>query len=84
MRDEQSRGKRRRDRFTLAPRASQPTACSVHLLDVTLESVRIQGLEELEAAKQFRGHRHDSAPVVELAAILGRLLAKAGYDKGFE
>jgi hypothetical protein len=39
-------------------------------LDVVLEGVRIQGLEQLKAAQELRGHRHYSTPVVELAAVL--------------
>lgn len=39
-------------------------------LNVVLQGGRVQGFEKFEAAKKFARDRHDSAPVIELAAIL--------------
>lgn len=44
------------------------------LLDVLLESTRVKRLDQLEAAKQLSGHRHDGAPIVELATVLVEVL----------
>ena len=40
------------------------------LLDVALESIRVQRLEQLKATKELCRNRHDSTPVVEFSAIL--------------
>ena len=42
------------------------------LLDVALERARVERLEQLEAAQQLVADAHDGAPVVELAAVVGR------------
>lgn len=40
------------------------------LLDVALESIRVEGLEEFKAAKQLGRHGHDGTPVVKFTAVL--------------
>lgn len=40
------------------------------LLDVTLECARVERLQKLKGAEQFRRYTHDRAPIVELSAIL--------------
>ena len=47
------------------------------LLDVGLQLTGIQRFQELKAAQQLCGYRHDSAPIIELAAILGTELARS-------
>lgn len=40
------------------------------LLNVILQRRRIQWLQKFKTAKQFPGNGHDSAPVIEFAAVL--------------
>lgn len=44
-------------------------------LDVTLKRRGIKWLKQLKAAKKFRRDRHDSTPVVKLAAVLSYVIS---------
>jgi hypothetical protein len=45
-------------------------ALLVPLLDMTLEGAGVKWLQQLEATQELRRNRHDSSPIIKLAAVL--------------
>ena len=43
------------------------------LLDMALESARVERLKQLKATEQLGRYRHDGAPVIKLTAVLSAL-----------